>query len=312
MVAHNDSKSIAAVAGAIRWLIEMGATLSEFVLILTVVVLLASDVSGGSIIRDNPLFGQIYSWGQAFGIDGQTVALAILSRKAWADGRKRQAAFLTFLVLLLGGVTFIGVGLANESTTFGKTITAALADLGITDTVWSWLRAGILVLVSITGAYLLYIPAVQLTEAQVMEMKRQKRLRADLDETDRQLAKQKRTARIKDIRDTFATAVAGAEPETAAEPETEFSEANASSETTAKPAPARRKRGGKLKVVRPITSTEDAQKFIRAALITDSDMGAARIQKWISENFGRTISTSTIARHKDTLRDEILAARRAS
>jgi hypothetical protein len=107
-------------------------------------------------------------------------------------------------VLILGGVTLIGVGLANYQGTFHVSLDAALAAIGVGKSAYVWGRAVVLTVTGVAGAFLLHMPKQVLTAAQVQAEREQKRLRAELDAEDAALAAARRRRMVAGWKDTAA------------------------------------------------------------------------------------------------------------
>lgn len=310
MVAHDDDAlpGVPWLSRVIRTGLGLLSTLSEPVLIASIIVMIASDLTGGSLLRDIPWLNNAQAWGQAIGIDGQMVALAVSARIAFRNKQRLAGCFMTLIVALLGLVTFIGVGLANQQTVFGKNVVTALNDLGISEQGWSWLRAGILTVVAITGAYMLYIPRKALTDAQVAHDIKQKELQAQLAAADANLAKAKAVARIKAGQGAFAAlmgreeAPADDELDESDQPVEQETEADQTDELAAR-RNAPRRRPSRRKPVRKNPTAEECQARIRAALVANIEAGNREISR------ATGLSTSTVARYKEGIKAEILAER---
>lgn len=312
MVAHDDDAlpGVPWLSRVIRTGLGWLSTLSEPVLIASIIVMIASDLTGGSLLHEIPWLMNAQAWGQAIGIDGQMVALAIAARIAFRNKNIWGGLFMSLIVALLGLVTFIGVGLANQQTVFGKNVVTALQDLGISEQGWSWLRAGILTIVAITGAYMLYIPRKALTDAQVAHDIKQKELQAKLAGADAQLAKAKAVARIKAGQGAFAALLGREEtPDEieADDPDQAVEQAGQTDELAERRKTASRKRKrpsrGKTPSERKNPTPEECQAGIRAVLETNIDAGNREIAR------ATGFSTSTVARYKEAIRAEILAER---
>lgn len=301
MISQEDNSGFLAVlARVIHWIIEGISTIAEPVIIAVTVVMIASDVSGGGLIAGGGLFATVYSWGQAIGIEGQMVALAVRARKAFAGGKVGLGLFLILLVMLLAGVTFVGVGVANFQATFGGSIISALAMLGITQQVWVWIRSGILTVVAVTGAFLLYVPRAKLTAAQVSDEIEQERLYAQLKDAKASTGAAGMAANIKRLRG-LAKVVAG-RVETV---EQEESETQDGQEENAAPADApdnittlasrrKRPRKGKKGPVKRV-SEQEAKARIMAILRDNPNATIAAIAEKAD------LSTSTVSKHRASL-----------
>jgi hypothetical protein len=193
---------IRATSGGVRFVLEWAATVAELVVVGTIIVIVASDVSGGTLLANVPFLNAIYAWGQGFGIEGQMVAMAILARKAFQRRERVLGSFLALLVLLLGVITMIAVGLANYQQAFHVDIEMALSAIGISRFFFVWGRAVMLTITAVSGAFLLHMPKRALTVAQVAAENEQKRLRAALDAEDAAIAAERRRRVVAGWRDT--------------------------------------------------------------------------------------------------------------
>lgn len=203
---------------SVLWLISLITTIAEPLLIVVIIVMVAGDVTGGELYKQLPFLTDVYAWGQGIGIEGQLVAMIVLSRKMWHHSKILGATLTTALCLALLGVTCMAVGLANMQQTFGLSVNDALASLGISQQAWVWVRAVVLCVLAATGAILLWIPEKQLSTAEVEAQEKQLELKARLKAKQNAIKQQERTAALLGWKQTF-TDVTGLNQEAEAAPE---------------------------------------------------------------------------------------------
>lgn len=310
MIHEKPLPGIAHVSGFIRWVLVMVSTISELFLVAAIVVMVANDVTGGSVFKTMPWLVAVYGWGQAIGIEGQLVSLAVESRKLFMRSKNIAGFLIGILVLALASITFIAVGIANYTQTFDSTIPQALLYLGITDQSWVWLRAGILVTVAVVGAYMLYIPEKLLSDAEVERQIEQEQLRAKLSKAKAAASADVMAARVNAWKQTGKQALGipdKVDVEEASEPDQDAENTDNSSDqgntsNITQITSIRRKSKNRKKKGRNVTPTDEAQDRIRAYLL--SKRGASNNE--IATACG--LSTSTVARHKAKILAEIEAA----
>ena len=189
---HSETMpGIRAISGVIRWLIELQIVIAVPALMGAAILIVGAELGGGSALAHNETFQSITSYAQAVGMEGAFVSILIQARRFMYAGKPIIGIVMILIGIVLGSVTSMAILIGNIESSFALTTAQALTFLGISAATWDMIRAVVFGVIAFADAYMFYVPKPQLTESEVQEQIRQKELRAQLQQKDAELLKQR-------------------------------------------------------------------------------------------------------------------------
>lgn len=152
--------AIPEIAGLLVWLETLLVTVSSLMLTFVAVLTVASALNGGRLLESSPFLNQAYAWCQGLGIEGQLSGMTFQAVRAAKRGHGGQAFGYWSVTALLAFASFIAIGAVNYQESFNVSFADALQTVGISQFLWVWLRAGVLVILLILAAAMRYQPTV--------------------------------------------------------------------------------------------------------------------------------------------------------
>lgn len=166
------------VSGFLVWLETLIVTVSSIMLTFVAVLTVASALNGGKLLEGGTFLSQAYAWCQGLGIEGQLSGMTFQAVRAAKRGHGGQAFWYWVITLVLAFASFIAIGAVNYQESFGVSFADALQTVGISQFLWVWLRAGVLVVLLILAAAMRYQPTVpESADEKIRKIQEQARIR---------------------------------------------------------------------------------------------------------------------------------------
>lgn len=167
------------VALFLVWLETLLVTVSSLMLTFVAVLTVASALNGGKLLETNATLNAAYAWCQGLGIEGQLSGMAFQAVRAAKRGQGGQAFWYWTITLVLAGASVMAIGAVNYQESFNVSFVDALATVGISQFVWVWLRAVILVALLVLAAAMRYQPGVmESADEKITKIQEQARIMA--------------------------------------------------------------------------------------------------------------------------------------
>jgi hypothetical protein len=143
---------IAALSAGLRWVEELITALSGFALTVALGVGVIDLASGGRLTASDPNIDMVYAVSLAIGVSGQLVGMASRTTRTWRHN-KPLALFYASITVGLGYVEWLAGVVYAFHQTFGETVAASLANMGIAERDFIGIRTAVAVgLVVLSGS----------------------------------------------------------------------------------------------------------------------------------------------------------------
>jgi hypothetical protein len=164
----------------LRWIEELIVALSGYGIVFALAVGVVDLLTDGQLTSNSPWVDYAYAIAFAAAIAGQIIGLASRSSRSFSKGQWLRGSAYTVLVLVLAATEYEAAIIFGFHKAFGTPVTVALARLGIDQSSFIQLRAGVGVFLAVLSGYLRWQPTKRKSIAQLQREAEYKKSVADM------------------------------------------------------------------------------------------------------------------------------------
>jgi uncharacterized membrane protein YjfL (UPF0719 family) len=153
----------------LRWIEELIVALSGYGIVFALAVGVIDLLTDGQLTAQAPWVDYAYAISFAGAIAGQIIGLASRSSRSFSQGQGVRGVAYTLLVLLLAFTEYQASVIFGFHKAFGTPVVDSLQQLGINQSQFIQLRAGVGVFLAVLSGYLRYQPKRRKTIAQLQK-----------------------------------------------------------------------------------------------------------------------------------------------
>jgi hypothetical protein len=146
------------LVGVLRWIEELIVALSGYGIIFALAVGVVDLLTNGELTSQVPWIDYAYAISFAGAIAGQIVGLASRSSRAFSQGHPVRGIAYGVLVILLALTEYQAAVIFGFHKAFGTPVATSLQQLGISESQFIQLRAGVGVFLAVLSGYLRWQP----------------------------------------------------------------------------------------------------------------------------------------------------------